>query len=650
MKKGIIKKIIALSAAALLSLSAFACSRASGNDYKSTTIQGRVSSIDDKTLSLSVMPSPGEGDESANKPGNPPDAQGSGDSSTETNKPGDSSSSSGSSQSEDSSKAPQDNGGTPPDKPGDSSSSSGSSQSEDSSSKSPQDNGGTPPDKPGDSSSSSGSSQSEDSSKASQDNNGGTPPDKPGDSSDNSQSSGNAPADMPEEESVTISLSSSTVFTSSGEEISSSDIKEGDMVSVTFDENGYVTEVAVSNDAPSGGTPGGGDLANADNGTAATTIEEDGEYSGEEYTSTGDDENALRVSGATVTLDNITVNKSAGSSSNNENGDFYGTNAGLLALNGATVTIKNATVNTSAKNGNGIFSYGEGTTVNVSDSVIRTTEDNSGGIQTTGGATTNAVNLDIETKGNSSAAIRSDRGGGTVNVDGGSYVTNGTGSPAVYSTADITVKNAVLTANSSEAVVVEGKNSVSLTDCTVTGSMSGTYGSDSSENIHNIMIYQSMSGDADVGTASFSMKGGSLTAKAGDMFYITNTDCTLSLENVDMSYFNDTLLRIEGNSSSRGWGKEGENGGSCVFSAVNQALEGNIIVDSISSLDFSLTSGSDFKGKINSDGAAGEVNVKLDSSSTWTLTGDSYITSFDGDISQVKTNGFVLYVNGVKLA
>lgn len=135
---------------------------------------------------------------------------------------------------------------------------------------------------------------------------------------------------MPEEESVTISLSSSTVYTSSGEEISSSDIKEGDMVSVTFDENGYVTKVEVSNDAPSGGTPGGGDSANADNGTAATTIKKDDEYFGEEYISTGDDENALRVSGATVTLKNITVNKSAGSSSNNENGDFYGTNAGFL--------------------------------------------------------------------------------------------------------------------------------------------------------------------------------------------------------------------------------------------------------------------------------------------------------------------------------
>lgn len=38
-------------------------------------------------------------------------------------------------------------------------------------------------------------------------------------------------------------------------------------------------------------------------------------------------------------------------------------------------------------------------------------------------------------------------------------MTNGTGSPAIYSTADITAKNATLKANSSEGVVVEGKNS-----------------------------------------------------------------------------------------------------------------------------------------------------------------------------------------------
>ena len=114
-----------------------------------------------------------------------------------------------------------------------------------------------------------------------------------------------------------------------------------------------------------------------------------------------------------------------------------------------------------------------------------------------------ASNLDVETQGNSAAAIRSDRGGGTVQVSGGSYVTNGTGSPAIYCTADITVSNAELTANASEGVVVEGKNSVSLKGCNMTASMENTYNGDSEENIHAIMIYQSMSGDAQLGAVSY---------------------------------------------------------------------------------------------------------------------------------------------------
>lgn len=338
--------------------------------------------------------------------------------------------------------------------------------------------------------------------------------------------------------------------------------------------------------------------SDASNGTAATTIDADTTADGETYSSTGDDENALRVDGATATLSNITVNKTAGSSSSADNGDFYGMNAGLLAQNGATVTIKNATVNTGVKNGNGVFSYGTGTTVNISDSTIRTTGDCSGGIQTTGGGTTNAANLDVETQGNSSAAIRSDRGGGTVNVNGGSYVTNGTGSPAVYSTADVSVSDATLIANNSEAVVVEGKNSVSLTDCNVTGNMTGTYGDDS-ENIHNIMIYQSMSGDAEVGEANFTAEGGVITAKSGDMFYVTNTDCAISLKNVVFKLANEIFLRVEGNSSSRGWGKEGANGGDVVLDAADQEIDGQILVDDISSLKLNLTDGSSFTGAVN---------------------------------------------------
>lgn len=348
------------------------------------------------------------------------------------------------------------------------------------------------------------------------------------------------------------------------------------------------------------------------------------------------DENALRIDNATVTLDGITVDKSAGATSSTENGDFYGVNAALLATNGATVTIKNANVASSAQNGNGVFSYGSGTTVNISDSTITTTADNSGGIQTTGGGTTNASNLTVDTSGNSSAAIRSDRGGGTVNVDGGSYTSNGYNSPAVYSTAAITVKNATLTANNSEALVIEGQNSIDLEDCTVSGNMSDTKGTSSDENVHNVMIYQSMSGDADVGTSSFSMTGGNLTSNNGDMFYITNTDCTLSLSGVDIVNKDSDayLMNITGNSASHGWGTAGANGAQVTFTADVQTLEGDIRVDSISTLNMTLSRNSTFTGTINIDeneegGEAVSDNavVTIEEGSTWTLTGDCTITS-----------------------
>lgn len=476
-----------------------------------------------------------------------------------------------------------------------------------------------------------------------------------GDDSGNGAPSGDAPSgQMPggsrfeaSGESITFTLTDDTAITleylqGSGEG-TADDIAVGSVLEVVLDEDNQAVSVTVRNLNAGGGFGGSSEVTN---GTSANTITEDTEVDGETYTSTSDDENALRVDGAAVTLKDITIEKTAGASSNTEDGDFYGQNAGLLVLNGATATITGATVNTSVTNGNGVFSYGEGTVVNISDSTIRTTENNSGGIQTTGGGIMNATNLDVETQGNSAAAIRSDRGGGTVNVDGGSYVTNGTGSPAIYCTADISVSDATLTANASEGVVVEGKNSVALTDCDVTGNMSNTYNGDSDENIHCIMIYQSMSGDADVGEATFSAEGGSITAKTGDMFYITNTDCEITLKDVAFTLANDVFLRVEGNSSSRGWGTEGANGGDVTLTADSQEFTGNILVDEISSLALTMKNGTSYEGTINPDGAGGTVDVTLDDNSTWTLTGDSYIASFDGDTSNITANGYHLYVNG----
>lgn len=396
---------------------------------------------------------------------------------------------------------------------------------------------------------------------------------------------------------------------------------------------------------PPGGFGGSGEVTQ---GTAANTVSEDGSFKDTSYQSSGDDENALRIDGAAVTLDGISVDKSGGGSSNTESGDFYGQNAALLATNGANVTITNADIKSDAKNGNGVFSYGEGTVVNISNSTVTTKNDNSGGIQTTGGGTTNASNLTVNTSGNSAAAIRSDRGGGTVTVDGGTYTSGGYNSPAVYSTANITVKNAELTANNSEALVIEGKNSIALENCSVSGNMSDTKSSSSDENVHNVMIYQSMSGDADVGTSSFSMKGGTLTGNNGDMIYVTNTHAVITMSDVAINnkdadgYF----MRVTGNSASRGWGKAGSNGAQAEFTADNQTLNGDIIVDTISSLDMRLTNKSEFSGTVNiiknaqSDATVdNNAVITIDKGSVWALTGDCTITSLENH-GTINYNGY----------
>lgn len=432
-------------------------------------------------------------------------------------------------------------------------------------------------------------------------------------------------------------------------DIDVSNISEGDMVKIVLDESGNVISITKEEmpkllQQQQGQQPGGGFGANGtDNGTAANNADDNAVLSNMSFSSENDDENALRADGVTVSLADCTITKT-GSSSNTENGDFYGMNAALLAENGAQVTVTGGEVSTSATNGNGIFSYGSGTVVNVSGTKIRTAERNSGGIQTTGGGKMNAEDLDVQTEGNSSAAIRSDRGGGTVNVKGGKYVTNGTGSPAIYSTADISVSDAVLTANNSEGIVVEGKNSVKLADCTLSGKMQGTYNNDS-ENIQCIMIYQSMSGDADVGEAYFEANGGEIISLAGDMFYVTNTSCEIKLSGVKFNMADGVFLRAVGNSSSRGWGKSGENGGDVKMTLTDQTVEGDIVVDEISSLDLDM-SGSVLTGAINADNSGGNISVFLDENSTWNLTSDCYVSSFEGDISNINAGEFHLYVNG----
>ncbi len=347
-------------------------------------------------------------------------------------------------------------------------------------------------------------------------------------------------------------------------------------------------------------------------------------------------EHAINVDGEAASYENVIVEKSG--DSDGDESDFTGTNAAVYAQNGGTLTMSKSEISTSGKHANAVFAYGEKSAIDISDSTINTTENNSGGVMVTGGGTINASNLTIDTKGGSSAAIRSDRGGGIITINGGKYSSYGSGSPAIYSTADITVNDATLYSDISEAVVIEGKNSVKLNNVTATGKNS-KQNSDNTDKKKAVMIYQSMSGDASEGKGKFVMNGGTLESLEGGIFYVTNTIADIKLKAVELKCTTDDLLNVE----AAGWGKEGSNGGQVNFATSKQKLEGMITVDEISRANIILKNKSNFTGHIKSDG---RTYVELDEASTWTLTGDSEISALTCAEDSINLNGYTLKVNG----
>ena len=370
----------------------------------------------------------------------------------------------------------------------------------------------------------------------------------------------------------------------------------------------------------------------------AVSLSDGDTLSGETYTASGDDESALDLGGsASASVSDALIAKTGGNASSQDAASFRGLNAAVRVYDTASLTLEGCTIEATASNATGVFAYDGGEVV-MKDCTVNVTGGGAGGVQVAGGGTLTGEHLTVTSK--SKAAIRSDRGGGTMILSGGTYTSTGTnGCPAIYSTADITVSDAVCVSEASRAVIIEGKNSVTLENCTLSGNDQSTKANSVKA---NVLLYQSASGDASVGTSIFTMRGGSMTCQSGSMFYVTNTDSVISLEDAALTLSEDGTLLI---CSAGRWGKDGRNGGNCTLNAASQTLEGTILVDSISSLDLHFTA-STYTGAINPDQEGGQVALTMDQDSRWILTGDSFISSFEGDLSCIEAGSYHLYVNG----
>ena len=385
------------------------------------------------------------------------------------------------------------------------------------------------------------------------------------------------------------------------------------------------------NGAPNGMEPQSEVDPNTFKGT--TIVTENKSIAHESMTNTTADQNAfIGKNKAVIDIENSVFDKT-GDTTSDDNSNFRGQNAVVLGIDGSQINIKGSNITSNSKGSNAVFATGENSVINVENTNIHTKSDSSRGLDATYKGTVNGKNLTITTEGAHSATLATDRGEGTITAEAAKLTTSGEGSPVIYSTGNIMVNNVNGIANNSEIGVVEGKNSITLTNSNVTGYKD-----------HGFMLYHSFSGDAENGIARLKAENNTLTTHAtGAFLYVNNTTAEVDLSNNAISMPNTSTL-VKAAADSR-WGKTGENGGHLTLRTSNQELNGNIMADSISTIALDMTNGSSLVGAINTDNTAKEVTVKLSKDSNWILTGDSYVKS----LSNEDTTGSNIQLNGYKL-
>ena len=369
------------------------------------------------------------------------------------------------------------------------------------------------------------------------------------------------------------------------------------------------------------------------------------------YTATASDQNAALVqNGGTLTLRCALLQKS-GDDTDGDNCNFYGVNSILTAVgSGSTAYVSDSSLAATSAGSNGIFATDSGT-VYASNTSIDTTADNSRGLDATYGGTIIADKLDISTAGDHCAGVATDRGGGSISVTDSTLTTRGSGSPLLYSTGDIEVCGVTGTASGSQIAGMEGLNTILVKNSKLTSTITDKTASDPVAN--GVIIYQSTSGDAESTTgetATFQAENSTLTSKieSGSMFYLTNTSANVVLKKTKLKFDSDkaALITAEGNDANN-WGQAGSNGADVTFTGIKQTLKGNVVADTISSVNLYLTRSSTWTGATtieeNANGTTSDspITINIDKTSKWVVTKDCTVSNLN-----VARGGEIVDANG----
>lgn len=334
------------------------------------------------------------------------------------------------------------------------------------------------------------------------------------------------------------------------------------------------------------------------------------------YSSSTQYYNVIQCTGGTLTMNGCTITKT-GDGSGGDNSSFYGNNSSIYcgaasssnyqsttAASGAKIVAKNVTVTSSAQGANAVIAT-NGATVEIDGITIVNNNSVSRGLHATYGGIINASNVDITTNEATSSTIATDRGGGTVTVTGGTATANGSKSAVIYSTGTMSATSLVGTSAKGEIAVIEGDNSISMTNCTMT--------SGSSE--RGLLMMQSGSGDASGVNPVMTITGTSLTMtdlSAPLLEVATCVTATCTLDNCTVTVPSGILMYVMADSQ---WSTSG---------AVGNLILSNGTYSGIVKYDTGYT-----------------ANVTVNEGAVWNLTGNATVSKLVNN-GTINKNGYTL--------
>lgn len=347
-------------------------------------------------------------------------------------------------------------------------------------------------------------------------------------------------------------------------------------------------------------------------------------------------ENAIYIlNNANVKINDVEISKS-GIVDHFSYSDFYGINAALFLKEGI-LNISNSKINSNGNGTNAIFAKGYNSKVSINNLQIETYGNRARGIDALDKATIEGENISIITNGNKSSGITTDRGSGNINLKNVNVETNGVDSVGIYSTGNIKITNSKINSKNSEACVIEGENKLDLIDVEMIANKK-----------RGIMIMSSMPNEMKM-SGTLNILNGTLNVSEGPAFYVTNNKAKINLENVKIN--NNSNIFINASKNTDGEMNQESTfkdlkGGIVEMIGKKQVINGNIIVDDVSSVDITLLDDSYYKGALNQNNTKGKININCDNTSVIELTGDSYINelNFENKLTII-TNGYNIFYN-----